>query len=244
MSYGDLTHEQARHYRNQGYYRLIDAFDKDETAEIRAFINEEADKQRSLGKALAGPALKMYGLYDRNPALMHKVVSNKVLLGALESLVGPNIVFAKNRHNHATINNHVGEPAEGLHRDILQPTRGLVTAALYLQDSTIENGATRIIPGSHELPYVGVPQVNGGGTWMAEHEEYQGLEDQAMSVTMPEGSVLLFNGLAFHGVGRNSSGEERMSVTLGFRSSDELDAKPDQERQLLVRGEHIYRGND
>lgn len=244
MPYGTLTHEQARHFRSQGYYRLIDVFSSEETDEIRNFIEDEAHKMRSEGRTLAGPALKMYGLYDRNPDLMKRVTMNKVLVGALESLIGPNIILVKNRHNHATINNHIGEPAEGLHRDILQPTRGLVTAALYLQDSTVENGATRLIPGSHEMPFVGVPQENGGGTWMVDHEEYEGLDDQAVSIAMPKGSVLLFNGLAFHGVGKNSSGESRMSVTLGYRSVDELDASPDSQRQILVHGNYIYRGND
>lgn len=131
-----------------------------------------------------------------------------------------------------------------MHRDILQPSRGLITAAVYLQDSTVDNGATRIVPGSHNLPYVGVPQADGGGTWMAEHREYEGLEEQAVPVPMREGDVLLFNGTLFHGVGYNLSGETRMSITLGYRSVDELDAEPDTMREVLVSGEYTYRGND
>lgn len=242
-SKGSLSHEQARHFRNQGYFRLIGAFDKDQTAELRDFVEEEISKQDDNSDP-DNPNKKMYSLYARNPELMSRTIGNKALLDALESLLGPNIVFVKNRHNHATINNQTGEPAEGLHRDILQPTRGLVTAAVYLQDSTIENGATRIIPGSVDFPYVGAPQENGGGTWMNDHDEFDGMEDQAVSVPMPEGSVLIFNGLLFHGVGKNTSGSPRMSMTLGYRSVDELEAFPDESRQILVRGGHIYRGND
>lgn len=243
MKYGALSHEQARHFRSQGYYRLLNVYNKNETAELRDFITQEAELEDEVSLDV-NPNKKMYGLYDRNPELMHRVVGKAALLDTLESIIGPNIVFVKNRHNHATINNKLGEPAEGLHRDILQPSRGLVTAAIYLEDSTIENGATRIIPGSHEMPYVGVPQADGGGTWMADHEEYDGLEDQAVSVPMSEGSVLLFNGLVFHGVGKNLSGKPRMSMTFGYRSADELEAAPDQKRQQLVRGEWLYRGND
>lgn len=243
MIRGELTLEQARFYRDQGYYRLLNCFSIDETAEMRDFISTEAAKQDHVDERV-NPNKKLYGLYDRNPELMKRVIGNKALVGALTSILGPNIVFVKNRHNHATINNTIGTPAEGMHRDILQPSRGLMTAAIYLQDSTTANGATRIIPGSHNLPYVGVPQENGGGTWMAEHEEYEGLEDQAVPVPMNEGDVLLFNGTLFHGVGYNSTGESRMSITLGFRSADELDANPDSNRQVLVAGNHIYRGND
>ncbi len=238
---GSLNHEQARHFRNEGYYRLLNAFTKEETKELRDFVTSEANSAKIDPK---NPNKKIYGLYDRDPELMKRVIAKKSLIAALISIAGPNVVFVKNRHNHATINNKLGEPAEGMHRDILQPTRGLITAAVYLQDSVPENGATRIIPGSHEWPYVGVPQLNGGGTWMDEHGEYEGLQDQAIPVPMPEGSVLLFNGLIFHGVGHNASGEPRISITLGYRSADELDALPDDSRQILVSGSYIYRGND
>ncbi|HET6622482.1 MAG TPA: phytanoyl-CoA dioxygenase family protein [Candidatus Saccharimonadales bacterium] len=243
MRYGGLTQEQARFYRDQGYYRLLDCFDQTETAEMRDFISSEFNKTQDRVDP-SNPNRKLYGLYDRNPELMNRVLGKKALIGALTSILGPNVVFVKNRHNHATVNNRYGSPAEGMHRDILQPTRGLVTAAVYLQDSTVGNGATRVIPGSHNLPYVGVPQADGGGTWLAEHEEFAGLENQAVPVPMNEGDVLLFNGTLFHGVGYNPSGETRTSMTLGFRSVDELDAQPDHSRQIVVAGDYIYRGND
>lgn len=229
-----LTHEQARFYRSQGYYRLPNVFNQDEVAEMHSLVDQlREDKQK-----------KWYGLYDRNKELMHRVITHPKLVGPLTSLLGPNILFVKNRHNHATINNHVGESPEGLHRDVLQPSRGLITAAIYLQDSNELNGATKIVPGSQELPYMGVPQADGGGTWLNHHIEYMGMEAQALSVSMPAGGVLLFNGLAFHGVGENKTGEERVSMTLGYRPVDELDAEPDTSRQVLVAGQYIYRGND
>ena len=239
-----LHHEQARFFRSQGYFRLLNVYEPSHVAELKTFVADEAIKECARQSKLGGTVLKMYGLYDRNPALVTTVVRHPALTAALTSILGPNVVLVKNRHNHATVNDHQGAPAEGLHRDILQPTRGLVTAAVYLEDATVSNGCTHLVPGSQEMPYVGVPQADGGGTWMSEHPEYAGLEDQALPVPMPAGGVLLFNGLAFHGIGANTSGSSRMSMTFGFRSADELDFAPDQERQVLVAGEHIYRGND
>lgn len=242
MIIGALSHEQARHFAAQGYYRLPEVYSPDELLALRTFVLHEAEKE-GLADASDGTAMKMYGLYDRNPSLMHDTVTHPKLIGALQSLLGPNVIFVKNRHNHATVNNHRGEPAEGLHRDILQPTRGLITASILLEESSIENGATRIIPGSHFLPNVGAPQKDGGGTWMADHAEFDGMDDQAVQVPMPAGSVLLFNGLVFHGVGANASGKTRTSITLGFRSVDELE-KNQGDHCVLVAGENIYRGND
>lgn len=242
----DMSHEQARFFRSLGYFRLLNVLNPTQTKELRDFVLEEKraenERRRHEGK---GESVKLYGLYDRNPELIRGLITNPKLITALTGILGPNIVFVKNRHNHTTVNDANGTKGEArLHRDILQPTRGLVTAAFYLEASTPENGCTNILPGSHELPYVGVPQLNGGGTWMDEHEEYEGLEDQALPVAMPEGSVLLFNGLAFHSVGENRSDKTRISMTFGFRAADELDFKPDPDRLILVAGQFIYRGND
>lgn len=238
-----LTHEQSRFFRDQGYYKLRNCYGDTELGALKKFVQDESDAHKG-NHDPSNPNRKLYGLYDRNPQLMDRALGNSALVGALTSLLGPNVVLVKNRHNHATINNQLGEPAEGMHRDILQTNRGLITAALYLQDATIENGATRIVPGSHNLPYVGTPQENGGGTWMAEHQEYEGIEDQAVPVPMHAGDVLLFNGALFHGTGHNTSGKPRMSITLGFRSVDELEYSPDASRLVLVSGDYIYRGND
>ncbi|MFI6116940.1 phytanoyl-CoA dioxygenase family protein [Kitasatospora sp. NPDC051164] len=131
-----------------------------------------------------------------------------------------------------------------LHRDILQPTRGLLTALVYLEDATVDTGCTWIIPGSHQAPCVGVPQPGGGGTWLDEHPELAYLGDQAVPVPVPAGGVLLFDATVFHTVGPNACTSTRAGVVLGYRSADELDAHPDPDRQIVVAGEQLYRGND
>jgi ectoine hydroxylase-related dioxygenase (phytanoyl-CoA dioxygenase family) len=242
-----LSHEQTRFFRDQGYFKLTSIIDDEQTERLRRFVASEKEKEDRLrvAQGLGGGAVKMYGLYERNKALIRDLISNPKLIEPLQSLLGPNVVFVTNRHNHATANDAEGTMAEfRLHRDILQPTRGLVTAAVYLEDSSTDNGCTYIVPGSQYLPYVGVSQESGGGTWMDEHPEYEGLLGQALPVPMPKGGVLLFDGLAFHTVGQNTSGRTRMSLTLGFRSTDELDANPDDKRQVVVTGKHTYRGND
>lgn len=237
---------RARFFRQAGYLRVLGVLSPAETAELRSFVLEENTKENGTATHQLGrTATKLYGLYDRRPQLMHRLVTHPRLVSELTPILGPNIIFVKNRHNHASVNDHTENPeAAALHRDVLQPTRGLLTAAVYLEASTTLNGCTHIIPTSQTLDYVGVPQVNGGGTWMANHEEYQGLLDQALPVPMPEGSVLLFDGLAFHSIGQNNTSSSRMSMTLGFRSVDELSAQPDNTREIIISGQYLYRGND
>ena len=214
---GGLTHAQTQFFQDQGYLRLLEVLSKDEVSALRKFV--QGEKHREDARRVSGekPVVKLYGLYGRNPGLMSSLIRHPRLVPVLWSLLGPNVVFVTNRHNHGTINDAEGTKDEArLHRDILQSTRGLVTVAVYLEDSTPANGCTHFLPGSHRLPYVGIPQADGGGTWMDEHEEFSGLLDQAIPVAMPAGSMLAFNGLAFHGVGLNTSGLTRTSITLGF----------------------------
>lgn len=188
---------------------------------------------------------KIYGLFDKNPDLISKVLALPELLDALTQLLGPNVVYTKNRHNQASMNTASMTSKEArLHRDILQHSRGVVTAAIYLDDSTLENGATMLIPGSHQLPTVGVTQPDGGGTWDYEFEVYEGLSSQAVAIPMKAGDILLFNGMSFHSVGSNHTDTARTSIIMGFRSMDELEALPDPLRLVNVIGNHIYRGND
>lgn len=232
---------QQTHFYNCGYLKFGSILNNDVVNELREFVYKEKELQLASGNTQA----KIYGLYDRNPELMDKLVRNKELIRAVSNILGPNIIFVKNRHNQAAINSKTDTKTEArLHRDILQPSRGLLTVAVYLEDSTIANGATNVIPGSHTLPSVGVPQQNGGGTWMDEHQEYDGIADQAIPISMKAGDVLLFNGMLFHSVGNNTTNKTRASIILGFRSNDELDDNYDEVRQLIVSGENIYRGND
>jgi hypothetical protein len=66
MMYGTLNHEQARFYRDQGYYKLCNAYNQEETAKLREFIQKEDDNLVRIDDQ-ANPNKKMYRLYERNP---------------------------------------------------------------------------------------------------------------------------------------------------------------------------------
>lgn len=186
-----------------------------------------------------GRVARLDSLIQRDPILQSFFCSPQIL-DPLESILGPNIELTLNRHNHATRNLR-GSNRVRLHRDVLQWSRSLVSAILYLDDSTIETGCTHLIPGSHYLPFIGTP--NNGGTWMDEHSVFADLIDQAIPVPMQQGSILLFDSLVFHTVGENTNENPRMSLCVGYHSVDEL-AESSNPKSILVRGEHLYRGND
>lgn len=226
-------------FRRAGYLRLPRVAAADEVQKMRAIILD-AVKAPGVRVDNLGRPYRVDQILDRDPVFRDVFTRPEVLL-RLEGLLGPNIELVRNRHNHATANLQ-GYNGLRLHRDILQWSRNLVTAILYLEDATAENGATRLIPTSQYLPFVGTP--NNGGTWMDEHHVFAPLMNQALPVPMGEGEILLFDSLAFHATGANLTASERLIVTLGFHSVDELSASDYGRTREIVLGERIYRGND
>jgi ectoine hydroxylase-related dioxygenase (phytanoyl-CoA dioxygenase family) len=245
MLVGTLNQEQVRFFKHEGYYRLPSVYSPDETAAMRRFVRHQVASHRDEISDQLGFSGRLYALYQRDPAFMSGVVRHENLIGPLTSLLGENVVMTLNRHNHATMNDQRQNKEEGLHRDILQPTRGLITAAVYLEESTVAKAATRVVPGSEFFPYVAInPRTPVGTTAMADHDVYAGLRDQEAILEMPEGGVLLFTGVTFHGVGKQTTDGSRMSMTFGFRADDELRLDLDPLRELMVAGAHRYIGND
>lgn len=69
-----------------------------------------------------------------------------------------------------------------------------------LTDFTADNGATRIVPGSHRSPDL---------------PDYFGTYDSRAAV-MPKGSVMVYNGSLWHGGGANRTGARRIGVAMNY----------------------------
>jgi ectoine hydroxylase-related dioxygenase (phytanoyl-CoA dioxygenase family) len=128
-----------------------------------------------------------------------------------------------------------GEQAQVLHTDDgFYPMRipGVefqISAMWALDDFTVENGATRIVPGSHGHQS---PAVN---------------EDKVLQAVMPKGSVLFYLGSTLHGGGANQSDSSRSgfinTYSLGWLRQEEnqyltipreiADSYPEQIRRLM-----------
>jgi ectoine hydroxylase-related dioxygenase (phytanoyl-CoA dioxygenase family) len=109
------------------------------------------------GKAW-GPERGLENLTNKSPLFLEVLEATRPVIELVEAILGPNLVLASlNARSSAAYT-----PAQGLHRDhqgqLLYERRAdgrLVTAHIYMQslwvldDMTPENGATRIVPGTH-----------------------------------------------------------------------------------------------
>ena len=99
---------------------------------------------------------------------------------------------------------------QGLHSDCLRGPGNeciLITALWMLDDFTPENGATRVVPGSHRIAR---PLARDFSQPLARHPGEK-------IIVAPAGSVLMFNGYVWHSGRRNDSNGPRRAVQMGLR---------------------------
>jgi hypothetical protein len=106
-----------------------------------------------------------------------------------------------------------GQPAQVLHRDDVAAGRYpfpldfpvYCNAIWAVSDFTADNGATRVVPGSHLEPFTDVLGEEGPTTYT---------NDDTVPAEMTCGSVLLFSGKMVHGGGANVSSSVRLGLSL------------------------------
>ena len=85
-----------------------------------------------------------------------------------------------------------------------------IVCAIFLDDSKIENGATRLIPGTHKI--LG---------WPDEHIDTKKLHKKEIRATLRAGSILIFNLNLWHAGAKNISGEDRKVIFLQIKNRKE-----------------------
>jgi phytanoyl-CoA hydroxylase len=232
-----LTGEQVHFFRHSGYLKLPAGLPPATTEALLATVRTQLHAAVEPVKRDAhGRIVRLSRLWERG-GLFQELLAGPALLDPLETLLGPNIELILNRHNHACLR-LADDGTAYLHRDILQWTRSIVTVIVYLEPTTVENGCTWVVPGTHLRP--------GRATLPLEDDEAvrrTGLLEQALPVPMPAGGLLALDSLLYHGAGPNRTAGSRASITAGYHSVDELAGTPNPAR-ALVRGQRLYMGND
>jgi len=102
-----------------------------------------------------------------------------------------------------------GEKAQRLHRDdTIYPMRisGVewqISALWALTDFTPENGATRLVPGSHHMTEADLEAMVEDGEWD---------ENKVVQAPMKKGDLLFYLGRTYHGGGANAADKPRIGL--------------------------------
>ncbi|CAN5753199.1 hypothetical protein BH10CHL1_BH10CHL1_34810 [soil metagenome] len=244
-----LTPEEFFLFGHNGYLLVVQALPPEMCHQLTSTIAQHA-AQRVPPLVCEDPDRPGYGkpgdlpnarvirlskVLARDP-IFRQAASAPSLVAVLQDLLGPHVDVVLNRHNHVTLR-PPGVAQLEWHRDAANWSRPIVSAVFYLEDSTLENGCTWVLPGSHHmLAYHARLEGHGRMDSLAR------LGQQALPVLAKAGDVLLFNGLLLHGAGANHTEATRMSMTLGYHAVDEL-GLPEEKHKSLITGERILRHN-
>jgi ectoine hydroxylase-related dioxygenase (phytanoyl-CoA dioxygenase family) len=147
------------------------------------------------------------GLIARS-STARELVMNPLVLGVAKQIFSHATSFQMHVTQVITIG--PGEPAQAIHRDQwafdMYPFAKDYPVSLgtmwALTDFTAENGATRIVVGSHKLD-----------------DKLRFTEADTQAAEMTKGSVLLYPGTTYHGGGANRSSGNRTGITIQYNVS-------------------------
>ena len=194
-----------------GYVVLTNLIDGDWLAGLRAAF------ENACGKGEQTPVVKESGtrhiddLVNRDQVFEGVYTHPRVLAAVYHILRVPFRVGQINGREPLP-----GYGAQGLHADWTARVRGepfrIVTTIWLLDDFTSDNGATRVVPGTHQLL---TPPPKSLAEPASRHPEQKIIIAEA-------GSVLVFNGHLWHSGTRNETHSSRRVLQCSFVGREEL----------------------
>ncbi len=229
----ELTPQEIQLFRHNGFIKFPTRLPMDQVEALKeAALKDMAEAVEPVARQ-DGRIIRISAIWERGGIFRETITCDEILT-PLQSLLGENIEYVLNRHNHIYLRDAGSSHSLALHRDVRHWSRTIATVLVYLEDTNLENGCTRVVPGSHHLP------------------DFADLKDdplqeiaasQAIPLPMPAGGLLAIDSMIVHSAGVNHTDRTRMSMTLGYHTADELMFE-ESPRKVLVCGTRPYRGND
>lgn len=238
-----LSEDLIQSYHENGYLVVQSLFDKKQVTSGIDAINQ----------IIAGSAHeKTYELEPKDGATIRRIWSptqkhdvfwsmatEPKLLDALEGLIGSNILFHYSKLNMK--GPKVGSPVEW-HQDFSyypHTNCSLLSALIFLDDASVENGCLRVIPGSHKGGLLS-HEIDGHFRGKVTNLD----ESKAVDLEVPSGSVVFLHCMTLHASNQNNSNRPRRTFLPAYRAADAYPiyfgphAAHNESGIKLIRGEH------
>lgn len=228
-----LSAGQVEAYRRDGYLAPLPALDAKEAS---ALCDHIAAFEAEWG-LVAGHVIRNKGHLKMTRLL--ELVRDPRILDAVEAVLGPDILC----WGSSLFVKEAGDPGfVAWHQDSyywgLEPF-DVCSAWVALKPSTRENGAMRVIPGSHQGPQRRhVASAADSANMLFTHEELDGGIDEtaAVELLLEPGQMSLHHVNLLHGSQPNASKDRRMGYAIRYVAAH-VRQRGDMDSALLVRGQ-------
>ncbi len=220
------TEQAAAELRDTGFVLLKGIFSEAELQPLRQLTDRiVAYAEQHLEDPFADYYLRhrsdqgvLYDLFQRHPEFQ-SVARKKELLDVLEGVIGKDIFMYENCLVYKPKGKNNAVP---WHQDFInrpnEPVKYISWVAM--DDVTIDNGAMKLIPGSHRKGFLPMYRVKGETHHDRIKPEYIE-EDKAQYVTMQAGDALLFNQLVVHSSDLVNSTKPRRAFRASYQSFEQ-----------------------
>ena len=211
-----LTTAQKDQFWADGYIVLENAVTENELAGLRqdfaAWVEESTQHESDYGETLDGrarfdlepghsaqrPALRRVQSPEEVSDNFLAVMRNARTVDICADLIGPSMRF-----HHGKVNSKLPGAATKVkfHQDFpFQPMTNddLITALLFVDEVTLENGPLEVVPGSHKGPLYPLWH-NGKFTGAVDDSVVEQHKDNIVKCTGPAGAVCLMHSSLLHG---------------------------------------------
>lgn len=236
-----LTTDEIRFFRYNGFLKLPWRLPAELVARLKAQAAAAIEQAvEPLVRDYRGEVMRLSAIWERGAAF-REALGGAEAVAALQALLGPDVELMLNRHNHLTLRRRDDRTAMSieLHRDVTNWSRTICTILFYLEETSVENGCTHLIPGSHLLPNLAPGRKAEDDPWWIG----SGLLEQRIALPMPAGGMVAIDSMLLHAAGRNRTEGTRMTLTAGYHVVDHHAGAWDPKRAVIC-GQRVYRGND
>ena len=227
-----LSAAQITRYREDGFVFPYDVYTP---AEAAALYAKYSDLENSLGEEPQNrikPQLPFPWLCD--------VVRHPRLLDAVEDLIGPDILcwgasfFTKKANDPRFISWHTDSFVYGF-----EPAETL-TAWLGFNDSTIESGCLRYIPGSHKSAAQHEIRPDPNNLATLGQNVIDVAEDRAVYAELKAGQVVFHHESVVHSSTPNRSDHPRIGFSIHYVAPHVRETRFEGATAMLLRGKNAY----
>ncbi len=220
-----LLDELEARLDQDGYVILEGVLKPEQTSAIEADIRPRFPHPRGRNNFEGFRTQRLYNVLAKT-FVCDPLAEHPVILGLLDRLLLPNYLLSQLQ----AIDILPGEEQQPLHYDdgfypLARPRPALGAAAIFaVDDFTVDNGSTVVVPGSHRWSQERAPTPS-----------------EAVPAVMPAGSVLFFLGTLWHGGGANRTQTPRLCVTAQYCQPY---LRPQENHWLSVPPERVAAGSD
>lgn len=210
-----LSQSQVARYRRDGFLFPVDCLSAAEVRYFRgrleAFEREQGDTFGKLPNLVRSKSHLLFTWMD-------ELVRHPIVLDAVESIIGPNILiyhltsWLKEPNDPAHVSWHQDGTYFGL-----EPVEQ-VTAWIALTDSTPEMGCVRVLPGSHAIGQQPHKDTFTPGNLLSRGQTIEHKLDYTKNVTMPlrSGQISLHHTHIVHSSEPNRTNARRIGIGVSY----------------------------